>query len=85
VIAVGQNPGIDGEKLSISLMSGVIKTMGIREIDREVWSWLGLTLLYPAGDLMLALLKLRILISEDRLVKLASLLLNKTQKAVYCA
>jgi len=36
------------------------------------------------GDFMLALLKLRVLLSEDRLVKLASLLVNKTQKAMYC-
>jgi hypothetical protein len=50
VIAVGKNPGLDGEKLAISLISGVTKTMGIREIDREVWSWLGLTLLYPSGE-----------------------------------
>ena len=35
-------------------------------------------------DLTLALLKLQVLLSEDRLVKLASLLFNKTQKAMYC-
>lgn len=33
---------------------------------------------------MLASLKHRELLSEDRLVKLANLLVNKTQEAMYC-
>jgi len=34
-------------------------------------------------NLVLALLKLRVLLSEDWLIKLASLLVNKTQKSMY--
>jgi len=42
--------------------------MGIREIDHEVGRWMGLTLdrVYRR-DWMLALLKLWVLLSEDRL------------------
>lgn len=59
--------------------------MGIGEIDREVGRWMGLTLdCVCRRDLMLAFLKLRVLLSEDRLVTLANLLVNKTQEAMYC-
>lgn len=85
MIVVGQYPGLDNKELAISCMSCFTKTMGIREADGEVGRWMGLTLdCVYRRNLMLALLKLRILLSEDRLVKLANLLVNKTQEAMYC-
>lgn len=59
--------------------------MGIREIDREVGRCMEPTLACVyRRDLMLALLKFRVPLSEDRLVKLANLLVNKMQEAMYC-
>lgn len=53
-------------------MSCVTNT-SIREKYREVGRWMGLALgCVYRRDLMLEVLKLRVLLSEDRLVKLAS-------------
>jgi len=85
IAAVGQNPGLDNKKLAINRITCFTKTMGIREIDHDVGRCMGLTIICVyRRNLMLALLKLPELLSVIRLVKLANLLVNKTQEAMYC-